>query len=117
MQKNENTSKAILKKIRVSPRKLNLLAQQIRGKKASKAIDLMTFSQKKNAIHVRKTLLSAVANAENNNAMDVDLLVVHEATVGQSITLKRFMPRAKGRAAGIKKYFSHLTIVLKEKEV
>lgn len=117
MSSSKNTSTAVLKKIRVSPRKLNLLAQQIRGKNAAKALDLMTFSQKRNAEHVRKTLLSAIANAENNHGMDVDFLVVHEASVGQSFALKRFMPRAKGRAAGIKKYFSHLTIILKEKEV
>lgn len=112
-----NTAKAILRRIRVSPRKLNLVAGQIRGLKVGKALDVLTFSRKRIALDVRKTLMSAIANAENNHGLDVDTLVVDTATVGQSIVLKRFQARAKGRGVGIKKPFSHLTIVVREKEV
>jgi large subunit ribosomal protein L22 len=109
-------SKAVLRKLRISPQKLNLVAQQIRGKKVDKADTVLKFSNKRAAIDVLKTLRSAVANAENNYGLDIDSLVVSEAYVGQSITMKRFQPRAKGRAGKIKKYFSHLTIVLKEQK-
>ena len=114
---DNNTAKAILRRIRVSPRKLNLVAGQIRGMKAARALDVLAFSRKRIALDVRKTLMSAIANAENNHDLDVDNLVVHEATVGQSIVLKRFMARAKGRGVGIKKPFSHLTIIVREQEV
>jgi large subunit ribosomal protein L22 len=109
-------AKAVLRKIRVSPQKLNLIAQQIRGKKVDAADTLLRFSNKRAASDVLKTLRSAIANAENNHGLDIDQLVVNEAHVGQSFALKRFQPRAKGRAGRIKKYFAHLTIVLKEQE-
>lgn len=113
----QNTAKAVLRNVRVSPRKLNLVAAMIRGMKVSKALDVLTFSPKRIAHDVRKTLASAVANAENNHGLDIDTLVVTEASVGQSIVLKRFRPRAKGRGVGIRKPFSHLTIKVSEKEV
>lgn len=114
---NNKDSKAILRNVRVSPRKLNLVAAMIRGMKVDKASDVLAFSRKRIALDVRKTLMSAVANAENNHALDIDKLVVSEAYVGNSFVMKRFSPRAKGRGVGIKKPFSHLTIVVSEKEV
>ncbi|WP_032112432.1 50S ribosomal protein L22 [Candidatus Paracaedibacter symbiosus] len=116
MKKN-NTALAKLRRIHVSPRKLNLVAQQIRGLKVAKALDLLTFSRKRIALDVKKTLMSAIANAENNHGLDVDNLVVHEASVGQAFLMKRFMARAKGRGVGIRKPFSHLTIIVREQEV
>lgn len=113
----QNTAKAILRNVRVSPRKLNLVAAMIRGMKVAKALDVLAFSPKRIALDVRKTLASAIANAETNHGLDIDTLVVTEASVGQSIVLKRFSPRAKGRGVGIKKPFSHLTIKVSEKEV
>lgn len=110
-------SKAILKNLRVSPRKLNLVAAMIRGMQVQKALDVLQFSRKRIAIEVRKTLMSAIANAENNHALDVDNLRVVHAHVGYGIVLKRFQPRAKGRGCGIKKPFSNLTIVVREEEV
>lgn len=112
-----NESKALLRNIRVSPRKLNLVAEMIRGMKADKALDVLQFSRKRIAVEVRKTLMSAIANAENNHNLDVDSLVVKEAYVGKGVVMNRFMPRAKGRGCGIKKPFSHLTIIVSEKEV
>jgi large subunit ribosomal protein L22 len=103
-------------KIRVSPRKLNLIAQQIRGMNVDKALDVLKFSQKRNAAEVYKALASAVANAENNHGMDIDNLVVHQAVVGQGFAMKRFQARAKGRGVKIKKYFSHLFIEVAEKK-
>lgn len=116
MKKN-NTAFAKLRRIHVSPRKLNLVAQQIRGMNVAKALDVLTFSRKRIAIDVKKTLMSAIANAENNHGLDVDNLVVHEASVGQAFLMKRFMARAKGRGVGIRKPFSHLTIIVREQEV
>ncbi len=113
---NNNTAQAVLRNLRVSPRKLNLVAQQIRGLKVSKALDVLAFSRKRVANEVHKTLTSAIANAENNHGLDIDALVVKEAYVGQSIVMKRFQARAKGRGVGIKKPFSHLTITLREQE-
>lgn len=107
-------AKAIARYVRVSPRKLNLLAQMIRGKKAAKALTDLQFSTKRAAEDVRKVLQAAVANAENNHGLDVDRLVVSEATVGNSIRMKRFSPRARGRAAPIEKLFSRLTIIVRE---
>lgn len=103
--------------LRVSPRKINLLAQMIRGLPVQKALNALMSSKKRVAVDVRKALLSAVANAENNHGLDVDALVVSEAFVGKSITLKRFIPRAKGRGNRLNKPFSNLTIVLREYEV
>jgi large subunit ribosomal protein L22 len=113
----ENSAKAILRKIRVSPRKLNLLAQEIRGKGVQKALDNLAFSRKRVAHDVRKTLMSAIANAENNHNLDVDRLVVQEASVGKAFMMKRFHARAKGRSASIKKPFSNLTIIVGEQEL
>jgi large subunit ribosomal protein L22 len=102
--------------MRVSPQKLNLLAQLIRGKKVDKALADLTFSRKRIAKDVKKTLQSAVANAENNHDLDVDSLVVVEAYVGKNLVLKRVRPRARGRAGRIEKPFSQITVVLRQVE-
>jgi large subunit ribosomal protein L22 len=112
----ETESKAVARMIRVSPRKLNLVAGQIRGKPASAAVNELRFSRKRIAEDVRKALESAIANAENNHQLDVDRLVVSEASVGKALVLKRFHARARGRGAGILKPFSNLTIVVRERE-
>jgi large subunit ribosomal protein L22 len=108
-------AKAIGSMIRVSPRKLNLVAQTIRGQKVDAALNSLTFSPKRIAKVVKKVLQSAVANAENNHDLDVDDLVVSEASVGKNLVMKRFMARARGRGAGIMKPFSQITIVVEEK--
>ncbi len=100
--------------MRVSPQKLNLVATQIRGKKVETALAELAFSPKRIARDVRKTLESAVANAENNHGLDTDALVVAEAFVGRSLVMKRIMARARGRASRILKPYSHLTIVVRE---
>ena len=115
MRKSENIVKAINRNIRSSPRKINLLLKNIRGKKADIAIRDLSFARKRVAHEVKKTVQSAIANAENNNQYDIDNLFVQEAFVGKSIVLKRFRARAKGRASPIKKPYSNLTIVLSEK--
>ena len=102
--------------IRTSPQKLNLVAQLIRGKKAEKAVADLTFSRRRVSDEVKKVLESAIANAENNHDLDVDNLFVAEAYVGKNLVMKRFRPRAKGRAARIIKPFSQLTIVVREME-
>jgi large subunit ribosomal protein L22 len=102
--------------MRVSPQKLNLVAELIRGKKVATALADLTFSRKRIAHDVKKTLESAVANAENNHQLDVDSLVVAEAHVGNSIQMKRWTPRARGRVGKIRKRYSHLTIVVREVE-
>jgi large subunit ribosomal protein L22 len=102
--------------IRISPQKLNLVAGLIRGKKVATALADLTFSRKRIAGDVKKTLESAVANAENNHQLDVDSLVVAEAHVGNALVLKRWTPRARGRVGRIHKRFSHLTIVVREVE-
>lgn len=114
---SQMTATAVLKNIRVSPRKLNLIAQLIRGKDIDRAADLLSNCRKRVSLDAYKTLMSAVANAENNHGLDIDRLIVDEAFVGQSFVLKRFHARAKGRGAGIRKPFSHLTIIVREKEV
>ena len=106
---------AVARNIRVSPRKLNLVAQQIRGKKVDNALNVLTFSPKRIAGVVKKTLQSAIANAENNHDLDVDDLVVKEASVGKNLVMKRFHARARGNAGGIEKFFSQITIVVEEK--
>jgi large subunit ribosomal protein L22 len=106
---------AVARNIRVSPRKLNLVAQQIRGKKVDRALNVLTFSQKRIAGVVKKALQSAIANAENNHDLDVDDLVVAEASVGKNLVMKRFHARARGNAGGIEKFFSQLTIIVEEK--
>ena len=115
MKKSKNTVKAINRNVRSSPRKVNLLLRNIRGKKADIAIRDLSFARKRIANDIKKTVQSAVANAENNNQYDIDNLYVTEAYVGKSIVLKRFRARAKGRASGIKKPYSNVTIILSEK--
>ncbi len=110
----DNEAKAVARTLRVSPQKLNLVAALIRGKKASAALADLTFSRKRIAEAVKKTLESAIANAENNHNLDVDALVVSEAFVGKSITMKRFHARGRGKASRVEKPFSHLTIVVRE---
>jgi len=110
----DNEAKAVLRMVRISPQKLNLVAQLIRGKKVSGALADLQFSRKRIAHEVKKTLESAIANAENNHSLDVDDLVVAEAYVGKAMVLKRFSPRARGRASRIEKPFSNLTIVVRE---
>ena len=112
----DNEAKPVARTLRISPQKLNLLAQLIRAKKVSTALAELEFSRKRIARDVRKCLESAIANAENNHDLDVDDLVVAEAHVGRSIVMKRFSPRARGRAGAILKPFSHLTIVVREVE-
>ncbi|MEF2551434.1 50S ribosomal protein L22 [Aurantimonas sp. A2-1-M11] len=111
---SENEARAVARTIRVSPQKLNLVAQLIRGKKVDAALADLTFSRKRIAETVKKTLESAIANAENNHDLDVDSLIVAEAYVGKSITMKRFHARGRGRASRVEKPFSHLTIVVRE---
>jgi large subunit ribosomal protein L22 len=110
----DNEAKAVARTLRVSPQKLNLVAQMIRGKKVSAALADLTFSRKRISDAVKKTLESAIANAENNHNLDVDSLVVAEAFVGKSIVMKRFHARGRGRASRVEKPFSHLTIVVRE---
>ena len=111
----DNQAKAVGYNIRVSPRKLNLVAQSIRGKRAEHALNVLTFSRKRIALNVKKILQSAIANAENNHDLDVDDLVVKEASVGKNMVLKRFHARARGRGASIEKPFSQITIIVEEK--
>ena len=110
----DNEAKAVARMLRVSPQKLNLVAQLIRGKKVSTALADLEFSRKRIARDVRKCLESAIANAENNHNLDVDDLVVKEAHVGKALVLKRFHARARGRGARILKPFANLTIVVRE---
>ena len=112
----DNEARARTSMMRVSAQKLNLVAQLIRGKKVASALADLTFSRKRIALDVKKTLESAVANAENNHDLDVDSLVVAEAHVGNALMLKRWTPRARGRVGRIRKRFSHLTIVVREVE-
>ena len=112
----DNEAKAIARMLRVSPQKLNLVAQLIRGRKASAALADLQFSRKRIAVDVKKCLESAIANAENNHDLDVDDLIVAEAYVGKALVMKRFHARGRGRAAGIIKPFSNLTIVVREIE-
>ena len=110
----DNEAKAVIKNIKVSPQKLNLVAQMIRKETASKAISILQFSKKRISNTVEKALRSAIANAENNHSLDIDKLYVKEAFVGKGIVMKRFHARARGRGARILKPFSHLTIILSE---
>jgi large subunit ribosomal protein L22 len=111
----ETEAQAVLSNIRVSPRKLNLVAALIRGRTAQDAVATLTFSKRRIAQTVKKTLESAIANAENNHQLDVDRLVVSRAEVGRSIVMKRFHARGRGRASRVEKWFSHLKIVVAEK--
>jgi large subunit ribosomal protein L22 len=112
----ENEAQAVAMGVRVSPRKLNIVAGLIRGKKVDQALADLSFSRRRIANDVRKVLQSAIANAENNHQLDVDRLFVAEAHVGKAFELKRFSPRARGRVGRIHKPFSHLTIVVRERE-
>ena len=116
MQKNNNLVKAVNKNVRSSPRKISLVLDYIRGKKVDTVLRDLDFIRKKISKDVSKTVKSAIANAENNKQYDIDNLYVKEAYVGKSLVMKRFRPRAKGRASSIKKPFSRITIVLEEKK-
>ena len=111
----ETEARAFCRSLRISPRKLNLLAQSIRGKSAGAALAQLAFSPKRVAEDVRKALESAIANAENNHQLDVDQLFVSEAYVGKALIMKRWRPRARGRVGRIMKPFSNLTIIVREK--
>ena len=114
MQKHKNTVKSINRNIRSSPRKVNLLLRNIRGKKVDVVIRDLSFAKKRVALAIKKTVQSAIANAENNYQYDIDNLYVKEAYVEKSIVLKRFRARAKGIASSIKKPYANLTIILSE---
>jgi large subunit ribosomal protein L22 len=111
---DDKAAKAVARNLRVSPQKLNLVAQLIRGKKVATALADLQFSQKRIAVEVKKTLESAIANAENNHDLDVDDLIVAEAYVGKSLVLKRFQARARGRGDRVEKPFANLTVVVRE---
>ncbi len=111
----DTEAQAVLRNLRVSPRKLNLVAGMIRNLPAPQAIAALTFSKRRIAQQVRKTLESAIANAENNHQLDVDRLVVSRAEVGRAIVMRRFHARGRGRAARVEKWFSHLQIVVAER--
>jgi large subunit ribosomal protein L22 len=110
----ENEAKAVARNLRISPQKLNLVAAMIRGKKVATALTDLEFSRKRIAVDVRKCLMSAVANAENNHGLDVDDLVVAQAWVGKNLVMKRFHARGRGRSGGIMKPFSEITVVVRE---
>jgi len=112
----DNEAKAVLRMLRTSGQKLNLVAAMIRGKKVDSALADLTFSRKRIATDVRKTLQRAIANAENNHSLDVDDLVVAEAHVGRGLVMRRFHARARGRAGRIEKPFSNLTVVVRQVE-
>ncbi|HEU0058971.1 MAG TPA: 50S ribosomal protein L22 [Hyphomicrobiaceae bacterium] len=112
---SESEAKAVARNLRVSPQKLNLLAQLIRGKKVETALADLEFSRKRIAKDVRKCVMSAVANAENNHGLDVNDLIVSQAYVGKNLVIRRFHARGRGRMSAIQKPFSQLTVVVKEK--
>ena len=114
IKKDNDSAKVYLKSMKVSPKKLNIIISPIRGLIVEKALNYLSFSQKRISYQIKKALQSAIANAENNHQLDVDKLYVHEASVGKGLVMKRFKPRAKGRGARILKHFSNLTIKLKE---
>jgi large subunit ribosomal protein L22 len=111
----ETEAQAVLRNLRISPRKLNLVAGLIRNRAASEAVATLTFSKRRIAQDVRKVLESAIANAENNHQLDVDRLVVTRAEVGKSVVMRRFHARGRGRSARIEKWFTHLKIVVAER--
>ena len=112
----DNEARAVVRMLRTSPQKLNLVAASIRGKKAEDALNQLTFSRKRIAQDVKKALESAIANAENNHNLDVDELIVAEAYVGKNLVMKRWRPRARGRVGKILKPFSQLTIVVRQRK-
>jgi large subunit ribosomal protein L22 len=111
----DSEASAFLRAVRISPRKLNLVAQSIRGKTAAAALAELTFSHRRISRDVKKALQAAIANAENNHQLDVDRLYVKEATVGRALVMKRFHTRGRGRSARIEKLFSHLTVIVRER--
>jgi large subunit ribosomal protein L22 len=111
-----NEAKAITRSIRISPRKLNFVASSIRGMRAEKALAELTFSRKRISRDIKKTLESAIANAENNHGLDINALVVAEAYVGKNIVMRRFSPRGRGKVGTIEKFFSQLTIIVRQVE-
>ena len=113
----ETEAQAVTWNIRVSPRKLNLVAGMIRGKRAQDAVAQLTFSKRRIAGTVKKTLESAIANAENNHSLDVDRLVVAKAEVGRAMVMKRFHARGRGRASTVEKWFSHHKVVVAEQQL
>jgi large subunit ribosomal protein L22 len=112
----DNEAKAVTRNLRVSPIKLNEVASIIRGKKVETALADLTFSRRRIAVDVKKTLESAIANAENNHDLDINELVVAEAYVGKNLVMKRFSPRARGRVGKIEKFFSEITIIVRQVE-
>tara|TARA_Y100001968_G_scaffold298337_1_gene308144 strand:- start:93 stop:473 length:381 start_codon:yes stop_codon:yes gene_type:complete len=112
----DNAAMAYAKQLRTSPQKLNLVAEQIRGKDCEKALADLSFSKRRIAGAVKKVLESAIANAENNHQLDVDRLYVSEASVGKSVVMKRWRPRARGRVGRIVKPFSNLRVIVRERE-
>jgi large subunit ribosomal protein L22 len=112
---DDSEASAFLRGLRISPRKLNLVAETIRGKTAQAALAELTFSHRRIARDVKKALQAAIANAENNHQLDVDRLYVKEATVGRAFILKRFHTRGRGRSARIEKHFAHLTLIVRER--
>ena len=111
---DETEAQACLRGLRTSPRKLNLVAETIRGKAAASALAELTFSHRSIARDVKKVLQAAIANAENNHQLDVDRLYIKEATVGRAFVLKRFHTRGRGRSARVERHFAHLTVVVRE---
>ena len=111
----DTEASAFLRALRISPQKLNLVAQSIRGKDAATAVAELTFSRRRIAQDVKKVLQAAIANAENNHQLDVDRLYVKEATVGRAFVMKRFHTRGRGRSARIEKHFAHLTVIVRER--
>jgi large subunit ribosomal protein L22 len=111
----ENEAGSSLRGLKISPRKLNLVAQTIRGLGAQDALAALTFSRRRIARDVKKALQSAIANAENNHQLDVDRLYVKEASVGRAFIMKRFHTRGRGRSARVEKHFAHLTLVVRER--
>ena len=112
---DDTEASAFQRALRISARKLNLVAQTIRGKDAAKALAELTFSRRRIAHDVKKVLQAAIANAENNHQLDVDKLYVKEATVGRAFVMKRFHTRGRGRSARIEKHFAHLTVIVRER--
>ncbi|MBV8132620.1 MAG: 50S ribosomal protein L22 [Alphaproteobacteria bacterium] len=112
---DETEAQACLRGLRTSPRKLNLVAETIRGRAAASALAELTFSRRRIARDVKKVLQAAIANAENNHQLDVDRLYIKEATVGRAFVLKRFHTRGRGRSARVEKHFAHLTVVVRER--
>ena len=113
---SESEALSVLRNLRVSPQKLNLVATMIRGLDADKALAALTFSKRRISNDVKKAVESAIANAENNHQLDVDRLFIKEASVGKALTMRRFRPRARGRTGRLRKPFSHLTVIVGERQ-